>query len=120
MIYVFDTSPFSTLFRNYYKERFPTLWNHFDDLVGDGRIVSTREVKNEILVGPIADLRDWVTRNREVFTTPTPEEGEFVSQIFSIRHFQQNVELQKLYTGGMVADPFVIAKAAVEGGSVVT
>ena len=37
-MYVFDTSPLSTLFRNYYRKRFPSLWASFDGLVVDGHI----------------------------------------------------------------------------------
>jgi hypothetical protein len=32
-----------------------------------------------------------------------------------VRHFQQNIEQQKLLKGGKNAEPFVIARAAVEG-----
>jgi hypothetical protein len=42
--YVFDNSPLSALFRNYYRKTFPSLWHRFDQLVADGRLVSTREV----------------------------------------------------------------------------
>ena len=55
-----------------------------------------------------------------VFTIPNAKEAEFVSQIYAVSHFQQNIELQKLLKGGRNADPFVIAKAAVEGKTVVT
>jgi hypothetical protein len=44
MSYVVDTSALSTLFRNYYRRRFPSLWRRFDDLVASEDIVSTREV----------------------------------------------------------------------------
>jgi hypothetical protein len=50
--YVFDNSPLSTLFRNYYRKTFPSLWQRFDQLVDDGRLVSTREVFREIEDGP--------------------------------------------------------------------
>jgi hypothetical protein len=33
MSYVFDNSPLSALFRNYYRKAFPTLWARFDKLV---------------------------------------------------------------------------------------
>ena len=32
MKYVFDTSPLSVLFRTYYQDRFPSLWNLFNEL----------------------------------------------------------------------------------------
>lgn len=43
-----------------------------------------------------------------------------VSVIYAIEHFQANIERQKMLKGGNNADPFVIAKAAVSEGQVVT
>ncbi len=43
-----------------------------------------------------------------------------VAEIYSIQHFQQNIEQQKLLKGGRNADPFVIAKAVVDRRTVVT
>lgn len=120
MTYVFDNSPLSTLFRNYYRRRFPSLWQHFDDLVDSGEIISTREVLREIEDGPIQDLRDWAGQHGDLFTTPNAEEGAFVAQIYAVEHFQQNIERQKMLKGGRNADPFVIAKAAVTQCAVVT
>jgi Domain of unknown function (DUF4411) len=120
MSYVFDNSPLSNLVRNFYRARFPTLWRRFDTLIADRRIVSTREVLREIDDGPIESLRDWASQNRPVFATPSAAEGEFVGRIYSVAHFQQNIEQQKLLRGGRNADPFVIAKAAVEDRTVVT
>jgi len=118
--YVFDNSPLSTLFRNYYRKTFPSLWQRFDQLVDDGRLVSTREVFREIEDGPSESLLEWAKKNRALFATPTPEEGAFVAQIYAVPHFQQNIEQKKLLRGGRVADPFVIARAAVENRIVVT
>lgn len=120
MSYVFDNSPLSTLFRNFYRARFPSLWVRFDGLVGDRRIVSTREVLREIEDGATQSLRDWAARNRAVFATPNAAEGQFVARIYGVAHFQQNIELRKILRGGKNADPFVIAKAAVEDRTVVT
>ena len=120
MTYVFDNSPLSTLFRNYYRRRFPTLWHHFDELVNNGDIVSTREVLREIEDSSLESLRDWAAVNSGLFTTPNADEGRFVGQIYAVQHFQQNIERQKMLRGGKNADPFVIAKAAVNGLTVVT
>jgi hypothetical protein len=54
------------------------------------------------------------------FTTPTASEAAFVAKIYSVTHIQQNIEQQKLPKGGKNADPFVIAKAAIDGRAVVT
>jgi ABC-type uncharacterized transport system YnjBCD substrate-binding protein len=98
-MYVFDNSPLSVLFKNYYRGRFPTLWKNFDELVANGGVVSTREVLREIEDSSIAELREWAKNNSKVFTVPTPEEAAFVAKIFSVAHFQQNIEQQKLLKG---------------------
>ena len=48
MKYVFDSDSLINLFRHYYPERFPTLWEKFDALVSGGELISVREVYNEI------------------------------------------------------------------------
>jgi len=96
VIYVFDNSPLSTLFRNYYRGRFPTLWEKFDALVDADRLVSTREVLKEINGSSIEALRDWAKSHGEIFSTPTAKEGALVAQIFAINHFQHNIEQKTL------------------------
>lgn len=120
MSYVFDNSPLSTLFRSFYRRTFRSLWENFDALVADGRIVSTREALREIEDGAPENLLEWARDHQALFATPTAAEGAFVTRIYGVAHFQQNIEQQKLLRGGKNADPFVIAKAAVEGRPVVT
>lgn len=120
MSYVFDNGPFSMLFRNYYRSVFPTLWASFDRLIANGSISSCREVAREIGGSSDTDLRAWVDANTEVFCEPTPAEAKFIRGIYGVAHFHQNIEAQKLLKGGLVADPFVIAKASVDGIAVVT
>lgn len=120
MTYVFDNSPISVLFKNYYRNRFPTLWERFDALVTAGRIVSVREAYREIQDGAVESCRQWAEDNQALFAMPTPAEGAFVAGIYAVPHFQQNIEQQKMLKGGRNADPFVIAKAAVEKRAVVT
>lgn len=111
MIYVFDTSGFVVLFKNFYKGRFPSLWEKFDLMITEGRIISTREVKKEI-DDQDDDLMAWANDNSDMFLTPTAAVGAFVSQIYAVQHFQSNMEQKKLLKGGKNADPFVIATAA--------
>ena len=120
MAYVFDTNAFSQLFHSYYRNRFPTLWANFDVLVANGSITSTREAFREIEDDRVAALREWAVNHRELFPAPTADEAAFVARIFSVRHFQQVIDQKKLYKGGKNADPFIIARAAVTGGTVVT
>ncbi len=120
MIYVFDSGPLIVLFRHYYPDRFPSLWENFNALVTEQRIVSVREVRNE-LERQNDRLSDWVKDHRELFLTPTYDELSFVTKIFKVNHFQALVRQKTITLGKPVADPFVIAKAqALEEGCVVT
>jgi hypothetical protein len=120
MSYVFDNSPLSALFKNYYRNRFPSLWERFEALVAESRLVSTREAYREIQDGAPESARVWAEANHALFAMPTAPEAAFVGGIYAVNHFQQNIEQQKLLKGGRNADPFVIARAAVENRAVVT
>jgi hypothetical protein len=120
MSYVFDTSPLSALFRNFYPTIFRRLWADFDALIAAGDILSTREVMREIENGPQADLFAWARAHPDLFPMPTADEARFIARIFQVRHFQNNIEGKKLLRGGTLADPFVIARAVVTGSTVVT
>ena len=119
-MYVFDTSALSELFGSYYRSRFPTLWKLFDELVEAGSVTSTREVAREIEQYSRGGLEEWMKWNKKFFSTPTAAEAEFVREIYEVKHFQQNIELKKIQKGGLNADPFVIAKAAVNDAIVIT
>lgn len=120
MIYVFDSCAFIHLFTYYYPDRFPSLWESFDALVSEHRIISVREVKNE-LEEHSGRLSDWVRDHYKLFLVPEGSEFEFVTSIFRISHFQALIRQQERLQGKPVADPFVVAKARkLEEGCVVT
>jgi len=120
MKYVFDSDSLINLFRHYYPERFPSLWEKFHALVSAGELISVREVFNEI--GTSEDsLAIWAKEQKKtLFTEPTIEELEFVGEIFQLRHFQAMIRKQERLKGNPVADPFVIARAKISEGWVVT
>lgn len=120
MRYVFDTNAFSQLFQSYYRSRFPTLWEHFGELIENGDITSTREVAREIASDRVVALRDWAVGRPELFPIPSVAEARFVGQVFAVPHFLQIIERKKLFKGGLNADPFVIARAHAINGTVVT
>lgn len=66
MIYVFDSDALIVLFRNYYPMRFPSLWKKFEEYITEGKIVSVREVYNEI-EGYSDRLGEWAKENRDFF-----------------------------------------------------
>lgn len=120
MIYVFDTSSLSKL-KHFFPGVFKSVWTGLDALVLSGHLISTREVWNEIERGDVdAHTNQWLKQRKQIFTTPTGPELQFVAQIFQTRHFQALIGEKQRLTGTPVADPFVIACAKVRGGTVVT
>ena len=119
MMYVIDTSVVSALHRNYFRSRFVTLWKRFDEMVANGGFTSTREALRE-LEDYGGNAYEWASNNLELFVMPDVKEGAFVAQIYAVPHFQSNIERQKLIRGGRNADPFLIARAAVTGSTVLT
>ena len=120
MTYVLDSGPLINMFRHYYPDRFPSLWQRFDAMVGAEELVSVREVAKE-LDGQDDRLSEWVGNNGNFFHRPTVQEMAFVGRIFEVAHFQGLIRQQERLQGKPVADPFVIAKAAqLDDGCVVT
>jgi hypothetical protein len=118
-MYVIDTSVVSALHKNYFRSRFVTLWKRFDELVENGGLTSTREALRELEdFGGAA--YEWADANSGLFVMPDAREGSFVAKIYAVPHFQANMERQKLIRGGRNADPFLIARAAATGSTVLT
>ena len=88
-------------------------------MVEDGRFTSTREAYRE-LADHGGDSFDWAKLNQGLFVTPNAKEGAFVVQIYGVKHFQANIEQQKILRGGKNADPFLIARAATTDSTVLT
>jgi hypothetical protein len=120
VIYVFDTSSLSKL-KHFFPGVFKSVWTGLDALVLSGHLISTREVWNEIERGDVdAHTNNWLKLRKQIFTTPTGPELQFVAQIFQTPHFQALIGEKQRLMGTPVADPFVIACAKVRGGTVVT
>lgn len=119
MTYVFDSSSLIDLFKHYYPDRFPSLWKRFDDLVQLERIISVREVLNEIKTKDDR-LSAWANERNQLFPEPNDAELGFVREIFRKHDFQSLVRVQERLQGKPVADPFVISSAKFCGGCVVT
>ena len=121
MIYVLDTNSLSNILNHYYPDRFPTFWNKFYSLIQSRNIISVREVRFELTLKFNDDIISLLTQhNNEFFTNPHVDELSFIGQIYAINHFQQNLDKKKLLQGGYFADPFIIAKAKVTNGTVIT
>lgn len=121
MIYVFDNSSLSNILNHYYPDRFPSFWEKFNDIVNRGKLISVREVRNE-LTGKFDEktIEILIKNNKSFFLDPTTEELGLITEIYTVKHFQQNLEKKKILSGGYFADPFVIAKAWKENATVIT
>ncbi len=120
MVYVFDTSSFIVL-KHYYRPTFESVWLGIEKLVADGLLISTREVFNELQSYNDVDyVQDWAKNFKNIFATPSNDELAFVTKIFQVGHFKALISAKSVLKGTPVADPFVIAAAAVKGGTVVT
>ncbi len=97
MIYVFDDSSLSNILNHYYTDRFPSFWEKFNEIVSQKKLISVREVRNE-LTGKFDDdkIEIMMKHNRDFFTNPSTEELSFITEIYSVKHFQQNLERKKL------------------------
>jgi hypothetical protein len=121
MIYVFDTSSLSNVLKHYYRDSFPSFWEKFDEATLACRVISVRESKLELEEKFCEKvIEQLVKHNSDFFANPRNEELAFITEIYSIPHFRQNLERKKLLKGGPFADPFIIAKAKILNGTVVT
>jgi len=120
MIYVFDTSSIRSL-QHFYPRVFKSIWDGLDALVQQEQLISTREVLNELERQNVsAEVLKWTKDNKQIFTTPTAAELQFVATIFQVKHFQSLIGVQQRLKGTPVADPFLIACAKITQGTVVT
>ena len=121
MRYIFDTNSLSNILNHYYYDRFQTFWQRVDDLVEKQRAVSVKEVQRELLERfEKGKISIFMNRNEHFFPQPEVEELDFISDIYKVRHFENNLSRKKRMRGGPFADPFVIAKAKCQNAVVVT
>ncbi len=119
MIYVFDTNSFSEM-SPYFPDVFPAFWKNFESAIAAGEVTSTKEVFRELKDGAENHVLDWCKLNATIFSTPDARETQFVARILAVPHFRQLIGSKQALRGTPVADPFIIARAAVLGGTVVS
>jgi len=121
MSYIIDNCTLTAIFRHYYPESFPNFWIKFENLIGEQKIASVREVKKEIEYLKRGDsLEEWTKNNPSFFHDPTVSELNLITKIYSVRHFKQNMDKRKFLQGGPFADPFLIAKAMNNAATLIT
>ena len=121
MKYVFDNNSLTSIFKFYYFNNFPSFWKKFNPMVISKAIVSVREVRRELEdMNRWEYIKGWASNYPHFFESPKKEELEFTTQIYKVKHFQQNIEKRNLVKGSPIADPFIVAKAKINDAVVVT
>lgn len=119
-MYVMDTSSFIVM-GHYFPERFPSFWVDLSTLADQSLLASVSEVWKELdNRSTRSHLTNWIETRKALFTAPSPEEMLYVRQIFAVPSFQSLVRRKSILEGSPVADPWVIARAAILNGCVVT
>jgi hypothetical protein len=110
-IFVFDTSAYMNAWKYHYPpETFPPVWRLIETAMGDGRVISPREVYRE-LVRQDDELARWTKDRRTTFVDPSETVQRDAGAIYAT-----------LPNPGIrdAADPWVIAEAKLRGLTVVT
>lgn len=118
--YVMDTGFFHNV-QHYYPETFPSFREEMNEAIFKNGISSVKEVRNELeRYIKHSDLLEWIKNNKHIFTIPSSEEINKVRQILAIPKFWNLIHAKNLRNGWPAADPFLIAKAWIINGVVVT
>ena len=119
--YLFTSPNSFSVLGNYYPDRFPTLWERFDTVASNGTIISVSEVYKELeFYMRYPHISTWAKHHKRIFLSPEPVENRFITEIFSVPHFQTLIPEKDRLAGHLCADPFIIAKANFIDGCVVT
>lgn len=117
-VYSLDTSGLLDGLERYYPpETFPALWERMDGLIGDGRLIASEEVWEELQKRDEIGAR-WMQARKDEMLVPTD-----ANVVAVVRDILQHPDHRRLVMNGKGrnnADPFVIAVAELHGAVVVT
>lgn len=114
-LYCIDTNSLVDLaVRRYPRQAFPALWGKIEDLIEEGRLISTEQVQAEIKRRD-DDLWNWTKKHSKMFLQITEEVALNVRNVLA-----QHPKLVKTGKNRSMADPWVIAQARESRAIVVT
>lgn len=113
-MYIFDTCSFITLEYRYPQKNFPSIWEKFDSLIQQGKIISSEIVYKEIMNGKDI-VKKYAKNNKDIFI---PLDIEIQQEAKAITNAYTTILNFKKAKSG--ADPFIIALAKLKNGIVVT
>jgi hypothetical protein len=115
VVYCIDTSALVAAWQESYPpENFPRVWERFDSLIAEGRLVAPVEVLRETSKRS-DELHAWLKERDGMFREL--EEAIQIEAANVLANYPRLVGERKLRTS---ADPFVVALARVEGFQIVT
>jgi rRNA maturation endonuclease Nob1 len=102
--YIIDTSSLVKLNRENPLDVYPSVWEKMQDLVKSGRLLSPKEVFNEINQND-DQLTKWAKNQKKMFIEPSEKQIELVQQI--LKDHPSLIDAERKFD----ADPWVIALA---------
>ena len=106
---------------NIFQSRFITFWEKTDRYINTGKIISVKEVYEELILQSISEKYvEWLKQRKSIFRKPSEEETKFIPDILAVRNFANLIGIKQIKVGQHVADPFLIASAKVHEACVVT
>jgi len=115
--YVFDTGVWVVLFRHYPESTFSGLWERFNSMVAEERILSSSEVLRELKTYEESIYKQAKDIDH-VFSKPSFEELKTIKDLAN--KYKYLVSVRNINNGSPVADCHVIALAKKASGIVVT
>lgn len=103
-VYIIDTSSLVKLNRNNPIDVFPSIWEKLKYLADNNRLISPREVLDEIKQNDDM-LSKWAKNQKKMFKEPTQKQIELVQEI--LKDFPALIDTERKFD----ADPWVIALA---------
>lgn len=122
MIYVVDTGVLRELFAHIKRSVFPEIWEALEKMIDDGQVQFVKESYKEMTLQFSKDgnVIAWLNKYKGTFHTASSTEADIVSQIYAVKHFQNNISEKAIREGRPVADAFIVARAKMLSATVVT
>ena len=124
MIYVLDTNIIRTLLNFFPKKGkyYEKVWDVLDEKIRTNEFISVDECYNE-LEKQFSDKTEqykWFNSRKEMFKNPNNEESIIIHQLLLNPKMRETVHQKNILENRPSADVYIVAKAKVLGGSVVT
>ena len=113
--YAIDACSLINAAKNYNlkKNTFSPIWNKVNDMISEGTLISSVEVRDELRD---EDLIDWSNQNQQIFIPLDEEVQKKTSDI--LRDFPTLIKMKS--AGNSNADPFLIATALLNDATIVS